>query len=509
MMHQTLSRADLAPIEARGAAVVVALVAVAFIALGWTGYLQSDDLFYARAAQRWLSEFPYVGDSHWSLRHAIVLPVAALFGLFGASEGALVAPIVGYTIALIAAVYVLVGRAGDRLAALMAALVLASTPIIAEGASMVFTDIVEATFVCLSFAIFFLASGRAGSWRWDVVAGAFAGLAFVTRETTIALLAFYAVAFLAGTGGRARYFVMAGGFFSVVLADALYLGLASGDPFYRLAISLKGVAGDNPEIAAFHTSEGGFDRHGLLDAAAWVQPILMMLANRSFGPLFWIAIPAAIMLWRATGLPEQARRLGRQATTLWAIWFVVLAYALYWLWDVPRYHIVGTVMAAIVIGLWLRYVVWPWRPLVASVLAIGLMGMQAGLMMLSNSNPLFGERALVALAAAAPGTVHTDPSSLEGALFLLETAGRAGRVSDAAPASGDLYVYNSKPYRRRAGVAGPLTPGAGWIALTTIEERPKALGAALDALGVTRLLPQGVADKLAPPPRRVVLYRLP
>ena len=56
--------------------VFVLLVAVAMMAFGWVGYYGSDDISYAAGGRGWLYDFPYVGDSHWTLRHTVVVPMA-------------------------------------------------------------------------------------------------------------------------------------------------------------------------------------------------------------------------------------------------------------------------------------------------------------------------------------------------------------------------------------------------------------------------------------------------
>ena len=234
-----------------------------------------------------------------------------------------------------------------------------------------------------------------------------------------------------------------------------------------------------------------------------------MLANRSFGPLFWVAIPAAVFLLKSTNLPNRARELANLSILLAVTWFLVLSYALYWLWDVPRYQTVPVVMAAIIIGLWLRYVIWPSRPRVAFLVLASLMLLNATLISLANKEPLFGERALTSLALSSSETLHTDPSTLEGAEFLLEVAQVRDRITSIPPKGGELYVYNSRPYRRRPHLSGPLDPKDGWTALKILEEEPKLVTSVLRFSGLIHALPQGIANKLSPPLRKVILYRLP
>ena len=318
----------------------VAALAVASIAFAWIGYIESDDVAYSRAAQAWVEAFPHVGLSHWALRHVIVLPMAAGFRLFGPSELTLVAPTLLFTAALLWLTFACVRRIAGAGAGLIAAAMLATLPIFASSASVSATDIPEAFFVLASVWAFYFAWQR-GATGLFVASGVMAGLAFVTRETTLALLAVYLLLFLANYGGRRLAYVWMGmGFALVVGADMAYLWWGSGDPLFRLHVSMKGVGQDNPTMAAQFKTEPGFDRHGVLAAPALLQPFLMIFANQSFGVLYWLAIPAAA--WLATSrLPGDVRRVVRLFGLLALVWFLVLSYALTFLWIVPRYQMVS------------------------------------------------------------------------------------------------------------------------------------------------------------------------
>ena len=52
----------------------------------------SDDHFYIEAADGWLAHMPFVGTTHWHLRHPFVLAIAASFAAFGRTELALMLP---------------------------------------------------------------------------------------------------------------------------------------------------------------------------------------------------------------------------------------------------------------------------------------------------------------------------------------------------------------------------------------------------------------------------------
>jgi len=169
------------------------------VGLAWTGFQQTDDLFYAEAASGWAKHGWFVSENHWGLRHMIVLPMALLFRLFGPGEAMLVAPMVVYVALLAGLVGTIAARVAGGLAAILAAMLIVTLPLVATAASYVTTDVPEAVFVLASALIFYRALERRQRGT-ALLAGVFAGMAFITRETTLALIAFYGVLFLANYG---------------------------------------------------------------------------------------------------------------------------------------------------------------------------------------------------------------------------------------------------------------------------------------------------------------------
>ncbi len=56
---------------------VVLLFSYFVLFYGWVGYLgYVDDDFAIKAAQGWINSFPYLGQTHWELRHPLVLSIA-------------------------------------------------------------------------------------------------------------------------------------------------------------------------------------------------------------------------------------------------------------------------------------------------------------------------------------------------------------------------------------------------------------------------------------------------
>ena len=72
--------------------IIVATIA-ADLSFRWrpTGYFggTTDDQRYVEAALAWLIHGPHAGTTHWSLRHPLVLAVAASFKTFGISLASL------------------------------------------------------------------------------------------------------------------------------------------------------------------------------------------------------------------------------------------------------------------------------------------------------------------------------------------------------------------------------------------------------------------------------------
>ena len=85
-----------------GAGLVCALSAW-LLASFYVGFQASDDANYLIGALGWNSAFPYVGDSHWTLRHSITIPTALFVRAFGLNEVATSLTGVAYFIGVLVA----------------------------------------------------------------------------------------------------------------------------------------------------------------------------------------------------------------------------------------------------------------------------------------------------------------------------------------------------------------------------------------------------------------------
>jgi 4-amino-4-deoxy-L-arabinose transferase-like glycosyltransferase len=478
------------------------------IALAWTGFQQTDDLSYADAAWSWAERGWFLGENHWALRHMIVLPLAALFRLFGRSEAMLVAPMLVYVGLLAALGGLIAARIAGGLAGALAAALIVTLPVVANAASYVTTDVPEAFFVLASAFVFH----RALEGRRRVVAllaGALAGMAFITRETTLALIVFYGLLFLANYGrDRWAYVWLGAGFCLVFGMDALFLWAGSGDPLYRFAITRKGVEGDNA-LTSIRVGDGFFNAMGVIEAPRWAQGPLMLLTSQKIGLLPWLALPAAVLLLRRAGATAEGRLL-RYFGLLGLVWFGLLNWVLISLWVLPRYNFVPLAVLAICLGVGLARLFAKGRRWLAVALFAVVIGCNFGLLALGGRDAIHGERSYVQAVREHPGAVlRTDPSTRYAADWLLAIEGLASRAEAGPPLPGGLYFFNPAPRRGLPADWPVQRPDPGWQEVAAYPDPPRATGWLVTRFGLDRMLPAGLVAKLRPQPRRPALYRVP
>jgi hypothetical protein len=479
--------------------------------LGYIGFIASDDGSYSEAAIGWLDHFPYVGINHWGLRHTVVLPVALSFWLGGVSELTMMLPTKVYLLLLILLTYGCLTRMVEHRTALLASALIALTPIFILPSSPS-DDLVECFFVVASVWAFYFGSGTRISPALLVLSGICGGLAFVTRETGGIVALFYGILFLLGWRlPRAYFFLIAGGFLTVVAIDTVYLARMTGDPLYRFHISMGAVSSDNPlrpDTTAALSLRNGLDSAGLIAAPRLIEPVLMLFTAHQFGPLFFFVIPAGLWLWKNRRSQESQIDVAFQWGLLGLTWFLTLSYVLIILYVDPRYYTVTVYSGVLVVALWLR-------TLTVQRISYGLIALLSvgNLLMihLDNKNLIFGEKTLVAVARVSDEPIYTDPATLNGAKFLLKYTATGHNVIAGLTPAGGLFFYNSSPTRREfyRDSAGKFEPRATWTLLRSFDEEPKLSARILRASGLEAVLPVGVAQKLDPPLHHCYLYRSP
>lgn len=487
---------------------LVAVFAALVIAYASVGYIDSDDTGYAQAARGWVREFPHVASHHWGLRHVIVLPMAMMFRLFGDNEITLVTPMVLSLAALMTLYFLCVRRVAGLNAGLLAALLVALVPMFVLNATTVTTDLPEAALIVASVWTFHFAwqDKRTGLF---ILAGVLAGLGFITRETSIALVLLYGLLFIVNYGGsRLPYIWMGVGFALVIGADTALLAWGSGDPLHRLHVSAQGVERDNPSMADQFETEAGVDRFGSLAAPRWLSAILVLFANQNMGLIYWAAVPAAAVLVFMRG-KAPAGAAARLFAGLALVWFLLTSFVFYFLWILPRYQSVTTAAVIVPLAIVLGPLIDSGRWRLPAAVIIALAGVELLIISATDRNPLYGERALIAYLRQHDGTVLTDPGTAKGAEWFLEREGLTERVVAAPPQPGATYFYNERPRRRPPADWLNGAQRQDWTQIASFDRMPGPLARLVDQLGLRRYLPGVIARKLNPTPQVVRVYRVP
>lgn len=482
----------------------ILVVAALLLNFGWIGYLASDDAIYASGGIGWLTQFPYVGDHHGSVREPMTIPIALSFALFGRNEFALVLPTLLAFLATLAVTYFALARRLGPNAGMAGALLLATTPLFAVQSTVASADVNELFWLASAYWLFQAAADRSRPAGLLIAAGAAVGVAFLTRETAVFAIVYFGLLFLFGYGlPRRLYWWMAVGFALVVGAETAYLAAVTGDPLYRINMSMH-----HGEVNRALALEGNVLVHPLLD------PLLVFLLNQEFGLLFWIAAPAATWLCFAPSVETRWRAVARPLAALALVWLACFYAAGSLLPLNPRYGSVATYAAAILAALAALQLARRSR-LAATALLAGLVGTNLLCLALENREPLFGERALVAyVQSGAGGPVTTDPETRHRALLLLDWAGVADKVRAGRPQAGERYFHNpdrlNQPtsLRLRGEDVASYRPTPAWTAEWSAQGGGRAIGPLLAALGIDRLLPGPIAQKLTASRASVTVYRV-
>ena len=201
----------------------------------------ADDFRYLAGAQC-LDCLP---TNHWERRFPLVWPTGAAIRLFGQNTwSVMLAPMIA-GVAALTLTFKLVEWHYGRLAGLLAASVLAFTPVFADRSMRISIDVIE--FAFLLGAVFVLQRRKGHFW-----AGALMALAVLCRPTMFAALPM--VAFLAWWQDRSRLGWFAAGFAAPIALEALVYFVAVGDALYPWKLSLNHMASWRASMDSFHYS---------------------------------------------------------------------------------------------------------------------------------------------------------------------------------------------------------------------------------------------------------------
>lgn len=494
----------------------VALVAVGLpllISVFYVGFQASDDIHYLNGALAWTDHFPYVGTSHWTLRHTITLPTALALRWFGLNEGAAGLTGVLYFTAFLAVNLWGIRRTFGPVATVFAVAALLTLPGFLVVATYLNPDVPELFFVSTAFWLLLWAREDAdATGRW-VLAGLAAGTGFVNRQTAAAFVLFVVAVWLLRPGvARRRYLPMALAFVAVVAADWLYLTVMTGQPAYRFSIDLHHDPVDRwAEVARVAAAGAWIDKEGNLSVNVWVDPVLNLFVTQKYTLVFWGLLPALVAVWRqrrSAAAPVRHLLLG-----LGAVSFLFVA-ANPKLYLVPRYFLPAAWATVVLVSWWLADLWTHHRRRTAAALLAVLLLANAAALSVENVDPRRPERELVEWVRRHPGQpIHTDIETRARAEFFFRFAGQdIGAVSTEPPAAGSLFFYSARRVAECAALARcrdrarDYQPQRTWRVQEVIDGplRPGARVAA--ALGLRRLLPPDVAQRVFAPVGSVTLY---
>jgi 4-amino-4-deoxy-L-arabinose transferase-like glycosyltransferase len=479
-------------IRRNGPMVLTAILFLLLVALAWVGFIGSDDVIYSDGAYGWLNSFPYVGG-HGSIRYTITLPIAAAYRLIGENEFALALPSLIYTLGLILIGGLFVRRADGDTASLATLILFATSPLFVIQGSIANVDLIELFFVMASFALWWRALDAERQTRWLIASGAMAGLAFLTRETAVFIIPFFALLFLTAYRlPRWRYLWIAVGFLAVWAAELLYLGIMTGDPLYRIHISMN----HDSSIDRTIDLAGNVIVHPLID------PLLVLLINQEFMLIFWVAIPIGLWLCFGRDIPVKRQGVARIVALFGATWFVCAASAQSLLPLNPRYFAATTASAIMLVGIGLAELGRRRRASLALGIAFALVIANLAGIVVEDKVPMYHERALARFVAAHPtATVTTDPMTRHRAILLLTWAKAQQRVEAAPPKPGGLHFYNPN-YATRANRYMPANvvplyqPRSDWATIATISQPAPALANWVEISGLRTLFSPSLWCKL-------------
>lgn len=481
----------------------------ALIAINWVGFIASDDVTFARGAYGWIEHFPFVGG-HGTIRYTITIPMALAFRLFGENEFAMALPGILYLTGFVMLAWRAVADVYGKQAAFGATLALATSPLLVIDASVAGIDIIEMFFLWASVYLFWRCTEDGPTTRRLIGAGAMAGIGFLTRETAIFIALFYAVFFVIGYRfDRRLYLWIAAGFLAIWSLELLYLGVMTGDPFYRFNIALH----HDPSI------DRTIDLVGNVIVNPLIDPLLVLLINQEFMLLFFFLPPlVAWHYWRGGGRGKSGAR-GRNflviITAFALIWFGCVAAAQKLLPLNPRYFMICAAIACIFVGLTLAQMMQGGRRWLAVTGFAVLIGTNLVGSYVENKDSVFGERQFARLTAAYPNEViATDPMTRYRAELLLRWGGARERATGEPPRAGQLYFYNSHHadvanFKMTAGEIPLFKPQPRWRLVGSYEPQPSLLAVVLERAGIAPHLPAGIWHKLRNRHPRVFLYRVP
>jgi 4-amino-4-deoxy-L-arabinose transferase-like glycosyltransferase len=236
----------------RFAPLLVLLVAVTAVLIAPIGYMGggADDVHYLDASRCWVAAgHPCLPHTHWASRWPAIAPMAIFTGLFGESRLTVeVGPLLAWA-ACIALTWA-IGRAWfDRATGVVAAALLAASPVVTQLALQPGVDTTE---LALQLGALLLATRayQRQSATFAVAAGICAAVATEARETSFLFCGAAGLAWLLLERDRRRVLLWAlAGFAGAIAVELAAFAAITGDPMFRYHLSLGHVRIPSSELS--------------------------------------------------------------------------------------------------------------------------------------------------------------------------------------------------------------------------------------------------------------------
>jgi 4-amino-4-deoxy-L-arabinose transferase-like glycosyltransferase len=328
--------------------------ALAWRLLFFIGPQASDDQAYSDLAQAIRTGTFHLSPNIFSTRLGYLASIALGYGLFGAGPFTLVLPNLAFSMAGIVLAFLLTRELLDERRAWAVALLTAAAPPDVFLATEAHTDLPLAVLFSAALLLY-LRAMKSGRTSGFLLAGLALGVAHLFKES-----AFFGLAAVAAVAAKLRRQdgAVVAGFAAVVLAESVGLGLATGDPLYRLHSVRSSQAGS---IAALEGAGGmGFLRP-LLALLEFVDPSSQALSL--FGLLPLLALGGVALALRTRSAPLlQCTRWMSVLILLSVFWPITLVPYRPALWNHPRIFAIAEVpMAILAVALLDRATGWPRR----------------------------------------------------------------------------------------------------------------------------------------------------
>ena len=480
----------------------------------YVGFQAADDKSYLSGALGWVNSSPFVGKDHWALRHPMTIPAAISVKLFGLNEFAVSLPNLIYFTSFIVLNYWAVRKYLGTFCAATATLIFITLPGFVILSTYLEIGIPEIFYISASFWSFRKALDAPEKTRLWLLSGVAMGLAFVTRETAASFVLFIGLVFLfKPMVSRLHYVYLFGAAASILFIDWLYLALMTGNVRYRYSIDLNHDTIDRFAVASrVAVRKGLIDSEGNISVNVFIDPILNLFVTQKYTLIFWLIIPALLLLWRKRAQLPNSLTLGLLTGYVFVSFLFLGANPKLYL--VPRYFLVTAWAASIIVAWWLASLFRSQKYPSLAVAIVALLGANFVAMSVENINPRFVEKTLLAYSTSHPKEViYTDAETFEKAKFYFRFVNKSmDLVSPESPPQGATFFYSAeriaacKLQSQCREKLSDLIPGPTWSVKEIISPRPRLLGKLIRLIGVDKSLPADIKRKLLLEGGSVTIY---